>query len=94
MTRLQSGGESQRGVEKVCSRVLWKVRQQRVVNMRDKEAQGLSVQGRELVECLNWLACALLFVKDAARDRGLVAWGFARRWIGRRSEGNTLNGER
>ncbi len=62
--------------------------------MRDKEAQRLSVQGRALTECLRWLVRALLFFKDAARDGDSMAWEFARRWIGRRSEGDILNGER
>lgn len=80
--------------DEACSRVLWKFGRRWVANVKNKEAQGLSVQGRELMEGLGWVVCAVLLVEDAASDIDQVACEIARRWIGKQSEGDRMNEER
>ena len=78
-------------VDESCSRVFGRFWRWWVANFKKREAQELSLQGRELVMDLGWVVCADLVVEDAARDGdGVVASDVVRRWIGKQSEGDMM----
>ena len=73
-------------VSEACSEAVSLLWRRWTTEVREKNVEELLVRGRDVMEDLGWLVCAILLVEDATRDADDVSSAVAMRWVLKKGE--------